>query len=325
MRKVYLFLLCSWMAWSLNAQPAAPLQEEKIEKVLFRSDPISEASIAFSPNGRVFYFSRDKAIFNFGRANKPDIWKTQHTKDFLSDTWTNPTNLGPQVNSRESEQIVSVHQDGEVIYFSREEGQKQNLYRISRSGRHWGVAQLITLPKQDRFSHFTHFFVSADESTLLFCASLPNQAFNSDIYVSIKGPNGEWTSPVKIDLPFDLKGDERSVFLSADQQTLFFSSNGLSGIGGYDLYRCEKTGKGWNAWSMPSNLDQINTVADELNIAISLDGKQVAYISNIKNQQRKIFFTTPDALYKSMSNFELQKSLLTKGMEAQKKDSTINN
>ena len=325
MHRVFLFFIGSIICWSINAQPAAPRQAEVLEKVLFRSDPIPETSLAFSPNGKVLYFSRDKAIFNFGRANKSDIWITKQTKDFLSDTWTNPTNIGPQVNTQESEQIVSVHQDGKVLYFTRQEGQRPKLYRITRNGRHWNIPQLISLPEQTKFSHFTHFFVSADESTLLFCASLPNQAFNSDIYVSIKGVDQNWTSPVKIELPIDLRGDERSVFLSDDQQTLFFSSNGLPGMGGYDLYRCEKIGNGWSAWSKPSNLDQINTLADELGLSISLDGKQVAYISNIKNEQRKIFFTTPNALYKSMSNFEMQKSLLTKGSKSSKKDSTINN
>lgn len=57
--------------------------------------------------------------------------------------------------------------------------------------------------------------------------------------------------------------DERSVSFSEDGKTIYFSSNGLEGFGGYDIYKIERLDDG--SWSEPINLGYpINTAADEL-------------------------------------------------------------
>lgn len=59
------------------------------------------------------------------------------------------------------------------------------------------------------------------------------------------------------------KFDERSVSFSADGKTMFFSSNGHNGFGGYDIYKVEKRSDG--TWSDPINLGYpINSAADEM-------------------------------------------------------------
>lgn len=70
--------------------------------------------------------------------------------------------------------------------------------------------------------------------------------------------------------------------LSPDGQTIYFSSDMPGGIGGSDLYACQKEG---DRWSAPRNLGPaINTAGSELYPFISADGK-LYFSSNGHSQQ----------------------------------------
>lgn len=74
--------------------------------------------------------------------------------------------------------------------------------------------------------------------------------------------NGEWSK--KEELPFNsMDYDCLHPSISTDGKTLYFTSNMKGGIGGFDLYKVQKTG---NGWSKPENLGtQVNTMGDEMN------------------------------------------------------------
>jgi outer membrane protein OmpA-like peptidoglycan-associated protein/tetratricopeptide (TPR) repeat protein len=73
--------------------------------------------------------------------------------------------------------------------------------------------------------------------------------------------DGKWSDPV----PFSLNNTDYSVghpCLSADGNTMYFTSDMPGGYGGADIYRVTKTG---NEWGKAENLgDKINTEGDEL-------------------------------------------------------------
>jgi TPR repeat/SPOR domain/WD40-like Beta Propeller Repeat len=87
--------------------------------------------------------------------------------------------------------------------------------------------------------------------------------------------NGDWVNPK----PFNqnLSGYSSGfACLSADGNTLYFSSDRPGGQGGFDLYSSKKTGE---TWSVPSNLgDVINTAGNE--ISPFLDGKNLFFSSD---------------------------------------------
>lgn len=74
--------------------------------------------------------------------------------------------------------------------------------------------------------------------------------------------DGEWSE--KVELPFNsMDYDCLHPSISKDGKVLYFTSNMNGGIGGYDIYRVEKTNSGW---SEPKNLgSQVNTMGDEMN------------------------------------------------------------
>jgi outer membrane protein OmpA-like peptidoglycan-associated protein len=67
--------------------------------------------------------------------------------------------------------------------------------------------------------------------------------------------------------------------MHADNQTLYFTSNGHLGYGGDDLFLVKKGPKG--SWSKPINLGYpINTIENEGSLVVAADGKTAFYASD---------------------------------------------
>ena len=83
----------------------------------------------------------------------------------------------------------------------------------------------------------------------------------TDLFVATE-TNGVWGESV-LALPdvINTNGRETTPFITEDGTLLFFSSDALPGMGGYDVYFCKRTG---NQWSAPVNLGAaFNTVNDD--------------------------------------------------------------
>ena len=90
----------------------------------------------------------------------------------------------------------------------------------------------------------------------------PDGYGGSDIYVSHRLPNGRWTEPENLGPTINTAGDETTPFIHADNQTLYFTSNGHAGYGGDDLFLTKKGPKG--VWCEVENLGfPINTIENE--------------------------------------------------------------
>lgn len=84
-----------------------------------------------------------------------------------------------------------------------------------------------------------------------------------DIYFSEAATMHRVKGAVPANLFINTPFDEKSVTFSPDGTTVYFSSNGHEGMGGYDIYKAERLPDG--SWSAPENLGYpINTAADEL-------------------------------------------------------------
>ena len=116
--------------------------------------------------------------------------------------------------------------------------------------------------------------ISADGMELYF-TRYSRTYESSDIYYS-QFYQGKWTNPKPI-VPANSKGNEMSPFIHPDGNTLYFASDGLPGMGGYDIFMCKKLPRG--EWSTPQNLGYpINSEKNEISFVVSSDGKK-GYIS----------------------------------------------
>ena len=116
--------------------------------------------------------------------------------------------------------------------------------------------------------------ISADGKELFF-TRYSRTYESTDLYYS-QFYQGKWTNPKPV-VPANSKGNEMSPFIHPDGNTLYFASDGLPGMGGYDIFMCKKLPRG--EWSTPQNLGYpINSEKNEISFVVSSDGKK-GYIS----------------------------------------------
>lgn len=126
--------------------------------------------------------------------------------------------------------------------------------------------------------------LSSDGKTLYFIRGTVGNSGgrnkrNGDIYVSKKQEDGFWGVPVKMPDNINTSASESSVHIHPDGRTLYFSSNGHVGMGGYDLYMTTLQPDG--SWSDPKNLGYpINTSDNENSLLVYSNGELAIFGSD---------------------------------------------
>lgn len=124
--------------------------------------------------------------------------------------------------------------------------------------------------------------ISYDGKTLIFASNRPGGFGGVDLYMCTKQENGEWSEAINLGPTINTPDNELTPFLHPDSQTLYFSSKGHKGLGGYDIFFSKKDKDG--NWTKPKNLGKpINTEGDDVSFFVSLDGKTGFYSSDKLN------------------------------------------
>jgi outer membrane protein OmpA-like peptidoglycan-associated protein len=123
--------------------------------------------------------------------------------------------------------------------------------------------------------------MSADEKTLYFSSNRPGGYGGLDIYRATKDSKGAWSNVKNLGPKINTEVDDDGPFIDYDGTTLYFSSRGRKGMGGFDVFRATFDPAA-NEWSEPENLGYpINTPDDDVFFVASKDGKR-AYYSSIR-------------------------------------------
>jgi len=121
--------------------------------------------------------------------------------------------------------------------------------------------------------------LSSDGKTLYFASSREGGFGELDIWKSGKDDKGNWMPPENLGPEINTKGSEKSPFFHSDGKTLYFSSTGHQGYGGYDIYFSKLEDD--NVWQKPKNIGfPINSEKDDLGFFVSTDGKSGYFASD---------------------------------------------
>lgn len=255
---------------------------------------INSASSEYFPgitaDGEYFIFTRkvDNAIPH------EDFFICKLQKD---GTWGPAFNIGPPVNTPENEGSVSISADGQFIFFAACNRPKKNTYQgkegntrtnpydyfpgcdlyFSRlEGTKWSIPRHLGEVVNSREWESTP-SLSFDGMTLYFSSTRPGGFGGSDIWKSVWTPRG-FSEPINLGPTINTAGNEQTPFIHPDNQTLYFSSNGRAGMGGFDFYfsRTDDSGQ----WTEPVNMGYpINTSGDEKGLLVNRSGT-LAYFSS---------------------------------------------
>lgn len=121
--------------------------------------------------------------------------------------------------------------------------------------------------------------ISADSKTIYFASDRPGGLGGKDIWYVVF-ENGKWSEARNMGSPINTPEDDQTPFIHQDGITLYFTSEGLPGMGGKDIYVSRRQAD--STWSEPQNLGYpINTKEDEGTISVAIDGKTAFYARNV--------------------------------------------
>jgi peptidoglycan-associated lipoprotein len=172
--------------------------------------------------------------------------------------WLEPKPIeGDSINTEDySEGTLCIDGRGKTMFFTRCPNiKKRNLgcdiYMSELEGKGWGRPKKLSLKPSDTLS-VGHPCVSDDAKFLIFASDMPGGQGGKDLwYTTYDKKNDTWTPPVNMGPEINTAGDE--LFPSfAKNGDLIYSSNGLPGMGGLDMFRAEKIGDK-NQWEKPTN------------------------------------------------------------------------
>lgn len=137
-----------------------------------------ESQPSISPDGGTLYFVSNRP----GGIGGYDIWKSMLTEDGV---WTDPVNLGPQINTPFDENTPFIHADGKTLYFSSNGwpgfGDKDIFYSRLKDDGNFSTPVNMGYPL-NTFNEETGLIVTADGSEGLFSSNLGGGFGDFDIY-----------------------------------------------------------------------------------------------------------------------------------------------
>jgi OmpA-OmpF porin, OOP family len=192
---------------------------------------------------------------------------------FDGQSWSPAQSISDKINTRFNEGACTISADGRTMIFTSCDGRQGfgdcDLFMTRKTGSEW--SKPINLGPNINSAYWdSQPALSADGRTLYFVSTRIGGVGGKDIWVSYRVED-DWLPAVNLGPSINTSLDESTPYIYADNVTLYFSSNGYPGMGGFDLYRSvRKEGK----WSIPENLGYpLNTHLDEVSLFVTADGR----------------------------------------------------
>jgi hypothetical protein len=219
------------------------------------------------------FLTRDKIIDK--SKSKADIFQMRKTQT----SWSRPELIQGNINSQYNDRFSSISEDGKFFLFSSDRKGNYNIYYALKDGNKW------TEP-YDNLSintSYNEYFasISRDGTKLFFVSDMPGGFGGTDIYKIEKRNDGSWSEPENLGFLINTPYNDDTPWISDDGSYLYFSSEGHSSIGGFDVFVSQFKN---NMWQDPENVGiPVNSPADELYFKKIAKKGLAIFSSNRKN------------------------------------------
>ncbi len=200
----------------------------------------------------------------------------------IKDHYSKSELINGQLNEEPSKGAINISQDAEWLIFAGNFSGKGfgdfDLYISYNTPQGWSQPINLGAAINTEFWESSP-SLSPDKNVLYFSSNRPGGFGGRDLYASYRQANGKWSAAVNMGATINTKGDELAPFIHADNNTLYYTSNGLPGYGGTDIYVARKDTS--DAWGVPENLGYpINTIENEGSLFVASDGVTAYYASD---------------------------------------------
>ena len=199
--------------------------------------------------------------------------------------------MGTPLNNEDPNFINSISPDGNTILlgnsYLKDGTMADGVSTSVKMGTGWSLPRRLMIEDDKNISLRTNYFQSNSGKILMLSNERKKDTYGSrDLYVSFLNADTTWSKPLNLGKTINTNGTEAAPFLAADDKTLYFTSDGLTGYGGSDIYMSRRLDNTWLHWSTPENLGPIvNTSFDESYLTVSASGSKVYFTSQARNDE----------------------------------------
>lgn len=214
---------------------------------------------------------------NVDNDNKPfeDIF----TAKKVDGKWTAAQNIGTSINTPSHDSNTALSADGKTLLICSDENAGDIFFSTRNADGTWAAPLPLPGEINSRYEEKSA-SLSKDGNTIYFSSNRPGGFGGIDIYMATKNKRGDWGNVKNLGPQINTEEDDDAPFIDYDGKTLYFSSRGHNGMGGYDIYKATLNG---NSWTKPENLGYpINTPDNDIFYVATKDGKR-AYYSSVRD------------------------------------------
>ena len=244
-------------------------------------------------------FSKETSTLYYTRVNDPESIGGVNDQDIWQSAWNGEKKYAKgqdykDLNNKYNNSIVGFNSDESIVYLINSYDGKKDLKKgisyAKKKGNSWGAPKQISIPGLDIEGDFYGFHVNKKGDVIVISYAGPKSLGEEDLYVSIK-EDEKWTEPIHLGSKINSSGFEISPFLSNENDTLYFSTNGRGGQGDADIFYALRNSDSWTDWSSPVNIgSQINSTKFDAYFTIS-DGF-FYWSSNRDSERSDIYYST---------------------------------
>ncbi len=260
MRFFFLSLLVFAASIKLNGQSVTSAPFKLV------NSPYNEKAPVISPDGRALYFTIANHPQNSaGKKDEGDIWVSL----WQGGGWSLPVRADAQLNNDGYNAVLGFSQDGSRIYLSGHYSKTgaattQGISVSTKSDFGWLFPENISIPYFLNRAKELNGTINLNETIFIYSAEGFDTKGVEDIYVSLK-KDGRWSEPINLGATINTNFQEWTPSIDEEGKTIYFSSNGQGGLGGFDVFSASRLDDSWRLWTAPKNMEQpINSDAREL-------------------------------------------------------------
>jgi len=235
------------------------------------------------PNDSILYFtSRRKNEKNDERWVVDNRFYSDIYKSELKDgKWQKASVLPRRIYSRHNDAILEVTEDPDRLYIYRGDKKGGDIYYYEMKRGKWRGPKKFSSNINTRDKE-TAISFTEDKRTVFFVSDYEEQTLGKkDVFMANKNNKGKWEEIYNLGGIVNSWLNEEGVYISTLEDRLYFSSEGQSSMGGYDIFYTERDVDG--NWEEPVNLGYpVNTPYDDVLFQMSNKTDKKGYFSSIR-------------------------------------------
>lgn len=246
---------------------------QEISRVEYRTE-VADFNSGYSEYSPALW-KEDLLVFTSDRQTSQGSDTYYWTGNKFSDLYVADLNSGAvsafdaPFNTENNEGSLCFNNDFTEAYFVRCFGEKKedNYCKIMYSAlknNTWSEPRVLEFVKDQ--VNYSGPWLSGDGKELYFSSNDPDGWGGYDIWVSNRAEDGWWEDPQPLSRNINTIGNER--FPTLDGDTLYFSSDGHTGMGGLDIFRTYQLNN-QRSWAPPFNLKPpVNSGGDDFGFVV---------------------------------------------------------